>query len=175
VLKGRFEGKNLIFYYYQVTGTAWNGPEPNMISPGERDIFYLLQDQGVWRAATDLFVSHTRIVSGIHLIPPSFNEDQVSETIGRLLLEPSNGVDQPAFLGSLHRNSAIAIGLVGKANASEMLQRLLTSPNPEIRGRACIVLAEFPLNEKNCLPTIVRDVDILADDRKRAEELMRSN
>jgi hypothetical protein len=31
VLKGRFEGRNLIFYYLQITGTAWNGPEPNMI------------------------------------------------------------------------------------------------------------------------------------------------
>ena len=53
-----------------------------------------------------------------------------------------------------------------------MLQGFLTNPKAEIRGRACITLAEFPLNEKGCLPEILKDTGTLPKDRKRAEELI---
>src|SRR5260370_38232648 len=49
VVEGQVNDERLTFYYYQVTG-AWDGPEPNMITPKERGIFYLVQDSVVWRA-----------------------------------------------------------------------------------------------------------------------------
>ena len=58
---------------------------------------------------------------------------------------------------------------------SQLLRTLLANPRPEIRGRACVVLAEFPLEEKGCLQTIVNGTQVLPEDRKRAQELMREN
>ena len=53
------------------------------------------------------------------------------------------------------------------------MERVRGSKNGEIRGRACITLAEFPLNERGCLAEVVKDIQALPEDRKRAEELMR--
>lgn len=174
VVEGQFNNDRLTFYYYQVTG-AWDGPEPNMVTPKERGVFYLVKDGGIWRAPTDAYSSHTRLVTGKHTISPALNKDQVYETVARLLLLPGQGTDLNGFLHSLHRNEAMASDLVGKTEVSQILQSLLTNPRPEIRGRACITLAEFPLNEKGCLSEVVRDVHSLPEDRRRAQELMRQN
>ena len=103
------------------------------------------------------------------------DKEQVREIISELLLLPGDGIDLNGFLGSLRRNEARAMALVGKTRVSHLLRPLLTNPRPEVRGRACIVLAEFPLQEKGCLQTIVNDTQVLPEDRKRAQELMREN
>jgi hypothetical protein len=174
VLEGQFDGDHLTFYYYQVTA-AWDGPEPNMITPGERGIFYLVKDGEIWRATTDAYASHTRLVTGKHSISLATSKDEVRKTIARLLLLPAEGTDLNGFLGSLHRDSALAMALVSKMEVSQMLQILLRNPNADIRGRACIALAEYPLKERSCLPDVIHDVRARPEDRKRAEELMRQN
>ncbi len=96
------------------------------------------------------------------------NKDQVRDTIAQLLLLPGDDVNIVRYTGFLPRNESFAQSLVGKVRVSQLLRTLLTSPRPEIRGQACIVLAEFPLQEKGCLQTIVNDTQVLPEDRKRA-------
>jgi len=172
VLKGKFDGDPLTFYYYQVT-SAWDGPEPNLIAPGERDIFYLVRDGRVWRAITDAYASHTRLVTGKHSISPATNNEDVDRAVARLLLLPGEDADIHGFLALLHKNKALAISLVGEAEVGRILQNLTKSSDAAIRGRACLTLAEFPLGERECLPNLLHDVHASPEDRARAEELVR--
>jgi len=171
VIEGQFRGDRLSFYYYYAPG-GWNGPPPNTLTLGERDIFYLVKDGEVWRPPNDAYFSHTRLVSGKHSISLAKSKDQVREAIARLLLVPGEGTDLDAFLASLPRITGTAMGLVENTEVSRILQSLLANPSPEIRGRVCVVLADFPLNEKSCLAEVIRDVHALPEDRKRAQELM---
>ncbi len=174
VLKGHFDGERLTFYYYQMTGGAWDGPAPNIVAPGQRSIFYLMNDGGVIRAATDAYLSHTNLATGKHPISPAANDSSTREAVAELVLLPGEGMDMADYLGSLHRGKALALALVGKSQVRQMLRGLLKNPQGAIRGRACITLAEFPLNEKGCLQDVIGDVQSLPEDRKRAEELMRT-
>jgi hypothetical protein len=172
VIKGEFSGDHLRFYYYQMTGGAWDGPAPNIVSPGERGIFYLLTDGGALRATTDAFLSHTRLDTGKHSISTDVNESRVREAIARLVLMPGEGADLGRYLESMHRSESLAIALVDREKVGRMLQSLLSNPTAEIRARACIGLAEFPLNDKGCLQEIIRDDKTPRGDRKRAEEIL---
>jgi len=179
-LEGVLEGsldkkyeKPLTFYYYQTTG-AWDGPAPNIITPGERGIFYLVEDGGVLRATTDAYASHTRLETGRHTVSPVTGKNQARESIGRLILLPGEGPDLAGYVASLGRNESLALALVGKSQVRQMLQDLLRNPSPAVRVRACITLAEFPLNERGCLAEVIRDVQTPSEDRKRAEELLRA-
>lgn len=171
-LEGNLSRPDLSFYYYRVMG-AWDGAEPNLLGVGERSIFYLVRDAGIWRSTTDGYLSHTRLLTGDHSNSPVIDNVPVQQTIARLLLVPSKGAELDGFLGSLRRTSALAMGLVGRAEVSHLLRDLLMNPSPEVRGHACIALAEFPLNEKGCLTKVVQDIHALPEDRKRAQELFR--
>jgi hypothetical protein len=53
------------------------------------------------------------------------------------------------------------------------LQDALKNSDAAIRGRACLLLAEFPLNQKGCVAEVAHDAQALPEDRKRAEELLK--
>ena len=171
IIQGHYPQERLTFYYYQVLG-GWTGHEPNFITPGERDVFYLVKDRDVWRATTDAFSSHTRIVTGRYTVTPASSKEEARNTIAQLLLVPGEGFVLPEFLGSLRRNSGVSESLVGKAETSRLLRTLLLNPKPLVRVRACIALAEFPLSEKACLPEIMHEAEASSDDRRRAKELL---
>lgn len=167
--KGQAEAGHLTFYYYQAYG-AWNGPSPNFIVPGERDIFYLIQDQGVLRATNDVFLSHTPIWSGKHPVSP-VSDDQLQEAVARLLILP--GAEPRArYLDLVRGNAALAMGLVGDSEVREMLRGLLDYPDGAIRARACLNLADFPFKDKSCLAKIINDAQTSPEDRERARELL---
>ena len=171
-LEGLFKEKQLTFYYFGEIG-GWDGPPPNFITPGARCIFYLVKDGTVWRATTDAYLSHTRIFTGRHNIPNAGDKDQVRQTIARLMLLPGEGADLEGYPGgSVYQNKALAMRLVGKVDVSKLLRSLLENPNPTIRGRACIMLAQFPLNELSCLDQLLLDPQTSPTDRKDAEKLM---
>lgn len=165
VLYGKSHEQHLTFYFYQVTG-AWDGPEPNMITQEDRGIFYLVKDGEVWRAPTDAYASHTDLVTGKHRISLASNKDQVRDTIAQLLLLPGEGVNVDRFLGSLDRNEALAMDLVGKMQVVQLLRRLLQNPSPQIRLGGCITLAQFPLMEKDCVPRVLHELQTVPEDRK---------
>ncbi len=171
VIKGQLNGKLVTFYYYQSANRAWNGPAPNIINPGERGIFYLVRDSGVLRATTDAFLSHTNLESGKHIVSPA-TDGTLHEAIARLLLLPGERMDVSAYRSSLHRQKALAIALVGPDQVSKTLQEILKNSDGAIRGRVCVTLAEFPLNQKRCLYEIVNDGQVLVEDRKRAAEML---
>lgn len=172
VLKGRFDGKRLTFYYYQTTG-AWDGPPINILSPEERGLFYLVNDGGLLRATNDVYLSHTRLVTGKHKVSPVTDTNQIHAAIARLLLVPGTGAEVAENLASWRRSEAVALDLVPQTQVIRIIQDALTNSDRAIRGRACLLLAEFPLNQKDCLPEVVHDAQVLPEDRKRAEELMK--
>jgi hypothetical protein len=53
-----------------------------------------------------------------------------------------------------------------------LLENLLRSENPVIRGRACVVMAEPPRLQRGCLAALVSDPAALPTDRARARELI---
>ncbi len=171
VLEGHFGSEQLTFYYYQTTG-AWDGPPINIVGPG-RSIFYLVNDQGVLRATTDVYLSHTRLVTGKHNVLSVSGKEQVLSAIGRLLLEPGEGLKLEGSLNSWSHSVAVALSLIPQTQVVQILQKYLQSPNHEARGRVCILLAEFPLNEKGCLSGIISDPQILPEDRRLAQKLVR--
>ena len=169
--RGAAETGHFVFYYYQVYG-AWNGPSPNFIYPGDRDIFYLIRDAGVLRATTDAYLSHTRLKSGKHAVSP-VRDDQVHEAIAQLILLP--GAEPETGYLSLHgENTGLAMGLVGVDRVREMLMGLLDYPDGRIRARACLHLAEFPFNNQSCLPKIIDDSQTSPEDRERAREMLKT-
>ena len=171
VLEGRFDGKELTFYYYQATG-AWDGSPINILSPQERDIFFLVKDGGVLRAPADVYLSHTRVLTGKHHVSRVVSKDLVPTAIARLLLVPGDEAEVQKDLALWRRSLAVALSLVPQAQVVQILQNDLESSNSEVRGRVCLLLADFPLKEKGCLLSVVNDRRVPQEDRKRAQELM---
>jgi hypothetical protein len=170
IIKGQYEDRDLSFVYYHATG-PWDGPAPNLLVPGERAIFYLISDSGTLRATNDAYSSHTEIVTGRHETQPATESDRVREMIARLLLLPGDGVDIGKYVASLYVERAAALEVVSEAQTADLLRLLLRNSNGQIRGRACILLAQPPLANKDCLASLINDAEASPDDRKRAEEL----
>jgi hypothetical protein len=171
VIKGQYDGAQLSFVYYRATG-AWDGPAPNLLVPGERAIFYLMREGGVLRATNDAYSSHTEIVTGKHAIQAAASAEGVRQLIARLLLLPGEGVDISRYVASLYVEVAVALDVVSQAQTADLLSGLLQNSNGQVRGRACILLAQPPLTDRDCLPNVIRDTEASPEDRKRAEELM---
>jgi len=172
LIKGSYSAEQLAFLYFRATG-AWDGPAPNLLAPGERDIFYLIREGDLLRATNDVYSSHTEVVTGRHNVQPEVSDARVRETITRLLLLPGDGLDVTRYVASLYIEASNAIDIVGKSRTADILRSLLRNSDSRIRGRACILLAEPPLNERGCLENLLRDAQISSEDRERATALSR--
>ena len=144
VIKGRYGSVALSFYYYRCTG-GWVGHAPNILLPGQRYIMYLVQDGAVVRATNDAYSSNTAIITGRHKVEPVVGRDAGLDLIARLLLLPGDGLDTSEYLASLYVERANALAIIGPLKTAELLRSLLSDNNSQIRGRACIQLAEFPI------------------------------
>jgi hypothetical protein len=80
-----------------------------------------------------------------------------------------------SYLASVPRATTLAMSVVGKTETARLLKDLLKSANGKVKGRACITLAEFPLNDKECLTALNQDVEALPEDRESAKRLMLKN
>jgi hypothetical protein len=167
LVKGTHSGERLDFLYYRTTG-AWDGPAPNLLAPGERGVFYLIREGNLLRATNDVYSSHTEIGTGRHDVLPEVSDIGVRETIARVLLMPGDGVDVARYVESLYVERAHAIVIVGKSRTADLLRSLLDNSDTRIRGRACILLAEPPLNERSCLEKLLHDDQATSQDRDRA-------
>jgi hypothetical protein len=172
-IKGTRSGERLAFFYYRTTG-AWDGPAPNLLAPGERDIFYLTSEGDLLRATNDVYSSHTEVGTGRHDVHAEVNDAGVRETIARVLLLPGDGLNINSYVESLYVERAHAIDIVGKSRTADLLRSLLGNSDSRIRGRACILLAEPPLSERGCLENLLHDAQIPAADRERATALSRN-
>jgi len=171
VIKGRYDGSRLQFVYFCATG-PWDGPAPNLLAPGERAIFYLLSDGNILRATNDAYSSHTEIVTGKHRIQPAARDQEVREMIVRLLLLPGEDLDTNRYVASLYVEMAQALDLTDKLQVAYIFRTLLNNQSAPIRARACVLLAEPPLNQRDCLQDLVRDSKAPEVDRKRAQHLI---
>ncbi len=171
VLKGSYkDGQLLEFLYYKATG-AWDGPAPNILVPGERDVFFLKREGKILRATNDAYSSHTEVVTGRHFLRPESSNEGVRKTLARLLLLPGENLDVTRYVRSLYVEREYSLSIAGESETAESLRTLLQNSNGAIRGRACIWLAQPPLNEIACLRTIRDDAAIPAgteDERARS-------
>ena len=97
------------------------------------------------------------------------------ETVAEALLIPGDRVDTNSYLASVPWATTLAMTVVGKMETARLLKDLLKSANGKVKGRACITLAEFPLDDKECLPAPNQDVEALPEDRERAKRLLHKN
>ena len=172
VVKGQFEGSQLDFEYYGLTG-GWNGPSPNLLWSGKRALFYLVRDGPTFRATNDAYSSNTEIVTGKHDVRSSPSSAGVREAIARLFLVPGEGMDMEYYINSLYVERARALDVVSEAEVAGLMQVLLEHPNGRIRGRACILLAAPPLSRVSCLTRLIKDLGAAPEDRRLANEMMK--
>ena len=172
VLEGQYNKEELTFYYYMPAG-PYSSPPLNMPNtPGDRGVFYLVSEKGVLRATTDWYLSHTLLQTGRHDISPAINKAEIREKVASLLLVPGDEADYDGFLYRIDDNVFLALELVPHTRVIEILQSLVRHPDPEVRGKACLILAKPLFNENGCLPGLVNDTQAMIEDRRRAEELM---
>ncbi len=171
VLRGNLSETHLSYYYYMPIG-GWNGPAFNISTPGERAIFYLMNDTGVWRAVTDGYQSHIPIHTGKHEISAA-SRSKLNETIARLLLSPPEGGDLSEYLVHFGESCTSAFQLTGESETARVLQILRTHNYRNIRDLACIQLAAF--GERDCLAEALKNDQLPNEDRSLGEEYLDSH
>lgn len=172
LFKGKFDKTELSFLYYRSIG-AWNGLPPNLLYVGERAVFYLVKDGGTLRATNDAYLSHTEVVTGKHSIQAVVDNEAVRGLIARVLLLPGEGLDIGGYLASLRVERAISLDVTSHSETVALLRILLGSSSGQVRARSCILLAEPPLHEQDCLPDVVRESGAALEDRQRAIEMLK--
>ena len=168
VLRGNINETHFSYYYYMPIG-GWNGPAFNISTPGERAIFYLMKDAGVWRAVTDGYQSHTPIYTGKHEISAA-SRSNLNETIAQLLLSPSEDRDLSEYFIHFRESCTAAFQLTGEPEEARILQTLRTHHNRKIRVLACIHLAAF--GERDCLAEALTNDQLSKEDRRLGEEYL---
>ena len=170
ILLGAFNEKQLSYYYYMPVG-GWHGPAFNVSNPGERAIFYLAKDQGVWRAVTDGYLSHTTIYTGRYVASQT-GTINLDDAIARLLLTPSEGIDDiHEYASHMRKSTAAAIDLTNEGVVMIILDELRSHPSAIVRDRCCLTIAEA-FDETNCLDELIKRQPF-SEFRKDAEELLR--
>jgi hypothetical protein len=167
-LKGTEPSPQIVLFFYEAAG-AWDGPAPSIISEHERAIFFLVHDGGVLRATNDMYLSHITVRTGRH---PELPWPGVSlrQTIAKVLLTLGQEADIDRYTATLHSVKALAISLVGTRDTVALLQGLLGNADARVRSQACITLAEFPLEKKDCLPKLINDPEAPVEQRRQANE-----
>jgi len=109
---------------------------------GSRNIFFLVSEQGYWRAIADYWQTTLPVHSGRH--PKEFAAgERVEQTIAEILLIPGNGYSASTFADAIQTQAGpTARTLTGSAGTDRLARLLLVNPDMDIRAAACLVLKQ---------------------------------
>jgi hypothetical protein len=169
VLKGNPRSPEVAFYFYRIVG-GFNGPKPNWVQVGGRGIFFLVEEQGVFRSVHDIWESHTDVFSGKHDSVDGGSD--VESAIAEIVIAPGLDMDRLAYLQSLP-HSVEFLG-IGARRIVPLLEKLARDPDPQTRGYACVALNSVFSWADDCLADLVKQEGD-ADIQQRGLALLQQN
>jgi hypothetical protein len=140
VIRGNVPDDPLVFYYF--TYSADNDRDlgvPRYIpEPGQRRIYFLMRDAGVYRSVGDVTDFTLKMPSGIHRRDFCRGKEP-GACMAEMLLTPGEGFEVEAFVARLTVDAYAASILGSPAQVRGLLDRLRTMPDARVAGRAAEV------------------------------------
>ncbi|MBL0159306.1 MAG: hypothetical protein IPP47_19670 [Bryobacterales bacterium] len=188
VLRGNVRQSRLEFDFFTYSLSnkgGYTGPGRYRVEAGERRIFFLTWDDGVYRSAADVRGDYSlRVWSGLHRNfvrsePPDeenfFHSDSagVGNDIATILLQLGEDYSREAMIGWLEMQQYVASVVSGRVRTAGLLRQLAAnSAELELSAAACLILAgQFP-GQDACLAKYAEDQLLPAELRRKVREMV---
>jgi hypothetical protein len=174
------------FGYSRKNRGGYDGPAPLVVLPGERRMFFLTWDSGVYRSVGDVRGDSALVVwSGLHKNIRHFNDPQdtawrvlhtsdtdIGNSIADVLLELGEGYSASGVARTLNTTAYLSSTLSTRKKTAARLQKLVANERePSIGAEACLVLAEQYYGQYACLAKFLDNTALAADIGKAMTEM----
>jgi hypothetical protein len=145
VVKGAVRTNTLEFYYftYSLDNTVDLGVPWYIPRVGQRRVYFLRLEGGVYRSVGDVTNYTLEVSSGIHSL--GFCRGKAPGCcIAEMLLTPGRDMDVNMFVEGLYKAGYAAKQFCSATNARELMERLARNPDKRIADRAREVIQMLP-------------------------------
>lgn len=131
------------------------------LEPGNRRVFFLMNEGEILRSTVDLRQSEAIICTGRHDRLPAGLD--LPHQISTLLLSPGDGFSPDHLADCLFHSRYDSMELVGYADTLSAIRPFLKSSSRRLRDQSCLVLAEYYFDVEGCLQATVNDLSAPAE------------
>jgi hypothetical protein len=170
VLRGKLTLADNHFYFFGVSdeNAGYSGPPRYRVTPGERRIFFLTQEDGQLRSAGDILDYTLLVTTGRH--PRQKPDEPLGDRIAEILLSPNPGYDSNALKHVLREYCPISDHLSSRENTVFLLKKLVSSGDQELHVAGCLYLAENYSGQYGCLVELLSLPGLSAEARARIDK-----
>jgi hypothetical protein len=161
VFKGKARGPNITFYYFYPQ-YGYDGPALNDIGPTTRGIFFLEQDQNVYRSVNDVYKSYIRLLTGSHPGLATGPQKTVEQAIVEASLLPGSqrDLDRKWWPYAIEVAAEHGGWLIGHQKTIQLLGSLYNYPDFRVRTEACLAASRLSAKKLQCLERIPADTGV---------------
>jgi len=142
VLQGSVNRQEIPIYYFVIASSHDGNRLLGDWRPGERDLFYLQKDSGVFRTICDNYRSCvTRVLTGAH---PNWKRDPtlyITDDILRFMLSRGENCDDAAMLEAVNLAQRYGTGDPQERDVIRAVEQVAIHETPPVQHGACQVLA----------------------------------
>jgi hypothetical protein len=176
----------VLFEYSRKNRFGYSGPPPLAVVTGERRMFFLTRDSGVYRSVADVRGDNQITVwSGLHKnvqhvddmhntawIYPYPTDSAIGNAMADILLELGEGYSSSGVSHTLNSTAYLCSILTNRRKTAARLQKLVaTTSAPEISAQACLILAEQYYGQYACLATLTDNPALPPETRRSLAEM----
>jgi hypothetical protein len=173
------------FAYSRKNRGGYTGPSLLTVGPGERWMFFLTRESGVYRSVADVRGSNALTVgSGLHKNVRHFDDPQsawmvlytsdtdIGNSISDVLLDLGEGYSASGVARTLNSSVYVSSTLsTRKKTVARLLKLVANEREPVIGAEACLILAEQFYGQYACLQKFLDNPALSADVHKSMMEM----